>query len=42
MMRMTYKKPLNELLKYLTRQGINISNLKIIDENDNGGDRHGN
>ena len=36
-MRMAYKKPLSELLNYLVRKGIDISNLKIVDENDNGG-----
>lgn len=48
-MRMAYKKPLSELLNYLVRKGnylvrkgIDISNLKIVDENDNGGVKYGN
>ena len=41
-MRMTYKKPLSELLNHLVREGIDISNLKIVDENDNGGVKYGN
>ena len=41
-MGMAYKKPLSELLNYLVRKGIDISNLKIVDENDNGGVKYAN
>lgn len=46
-MRMAYKKPLSELLNHLVRKGIDISKLKIVDENDvdkndNGGVKYGN